>query len=913
MRITFRSALAMRNLIRILLAAALIAAAPAGFAASLAERSPFAQGHWWDPAQPGSGFDFFTAGGQVVVNWYTYDANGKSVWYTAQGDLATLGREAWPLLKHRWVNGRKADPVTVGDLRITLVNSESATVQWHVDGGGRNSTIVPFVQAGETLEVDHTGSWFAPDNSGWGFALTQQGSVMGGVLFTYDALGDPVWVSGFGRNADKSVDLYRFTGSCPLCTYAAPLAISAGRLAFDFNAEYQITARASGLALAMAPGVRVDGARLFQLSVPVSARPADRQLATFDTATSLKAYLDAGMLNMVNATASSGTDFSAAPPSVSIPFSTTNLQEAGVDEADLLKFDGRLAYTFSHNAAGARDPIVRVAQIAPDGSTVTMRTTLALTGSPRSVESAGLYVSGSNVVAVVGTVPKVAGGAAWAPSNAWSNGSTYVEIFDAATGATRFSASIDGHPVASRRIGDRLYVVSRFVPAIPGFTFGFADSNFASNGVILANTPVGQMVPKRRVNGGAASDAVAVTSIYAPPQGSTRPFADMIVLTSIDLANARVTDSLAIVGAVETVYVSPRNLYIATTRQDQRAANGDLRMTPVPLYQITDVHQIALGDNGMSVVGSGMVEGMLGRNLDKTPFRLSEDQGRLRVVASSTVEMGWGLVGNRNRLTILEPSPVATGVLRTVSVLPNVNRPDMLGLPSEELYATRFSGDKLYAVTFTSARLANQAPFADPLFVVDLSNALDPVIRGELVIPGFSDYLHPLGNGLLLGFGRFVTTTGIDQGLQLSLFDVSDDAKPRAIQQMTIGKRGSDSALLQSHHAFSALPTPDGSMAFAFPARIHDGAVSFGSGDNATYAWQQSGLQRWMVQGSTPSTARLVQLNPLLTAKMPEALPPTPDAATNGARSILFPSVTIYVANGRFWRQDVAGVVTGPL
>ncbi|MGE5094594.1 MAG: beta-propeller domain-containing protein [Betaproteobacteria bacterium] len=904
----------MTTIKRLLAVLALVLAGAASHAASLADRSPFAQGHWWDPNRPGSGFDMFTAGGQAVVNWYTYDRAGKAVWYTAQGDAALLGRDAYPLLRHRWVNGRKADPVVVGGLRVSVRNSESAQLDWTVDGFSGTTTIVPFVQAGETLEVDHTGSWFAPDNNGWGFALTQQGNVLGGVLFAYDASGEPTWVSGFGRNTDRSVDLFRFTGPCPSCPYAVSSGTPAGRLAFDFDAEWQVTARATGLTMPIAEGVRIDGARMFQLSIPASARAADRQLATFDSAAALKAYLDVGMLNMVDARPAA-SDFSPAPPTVSIPYSTTNLQESGVDESDLVKFDGRFAYTFRHSLSGAREATVRIAELGSDGSGVAVRGAVALAGPPRSMESAGLYVAGGKLVSVAGTVPKVRGGATWAPSNAWSGGSTQVEIFDAAGGAatSRWYAAIDGHPVASRRIGDRLYVVTRFVPAIRNFFFGTLGSNIASNVSLLAATPLFDMVPKISVNGGAPAMAVQPTSMYSPPQGSTRPFADMIVVTSIDLANPRVADAIAIVGAVETVYVSPRNIYLATTRQDQRAPDGGLRPAPGLLYQITDLHQVALGDSGMSIVGSGMVEGILGTDLDKTPFRLSEDQGRLRIVSSTTMEMGWGIQGNRNRLTIMEPSRAAPGVLRTVSVLPNAGRPGMLGLPMEELYATRFAGDRLYAVTFTSARFANQMPTVDPLFVVDLSDATDPRIRGELVIPGFSDYLHPLANGLLLGFGRSVTTTGIAQGLQLSLFDVSDDANPRAIQQVVIGKRGSDSALLQSHHALSALPTADGNLAIAFPARIHDGAIAFGSGDSATYAWQQSGLARYLVSGSTPSTARLVELPALVTHKTPFTQP-FPDAAADGARSILFPGATVYVANGQFWRQEVAaaGVVSGP-
>jgi hypothetical protein len=221
-------------------------------------------------------------------------------------------------------------------------------------------------------------------------------------------------------------------------------------------------------------------------------------------------------------------------------------------------------------------------------------------------------------------------------------------------------------------------------------------------------------------------------------------------------------------------------------------------------------------------------------------------------------------------------------------------------------------GDKLYAVTFGPTG-GGGCCMVDPLYVVDLSLPTDPRIRGELIIPGFSDYLHPLGNGLLLGLGRQVTLQGVVQGLQLSLFDVSDDTNPRAIQQVTLGKRGTESAILQHHHAISFLREADGSTSFAFPARIHDGAIVSGAGDAANYAWQESGLMRYRVSGTTPATARLVAEPKLITHRPGTGDPGLQrDAGANGGRSIMFTNGVVYVGNGQLWRQDRAGVDFGP-
>ena len=183
---------------------ALLLAAPS-FAVSVAERSPFAQGHWWDPARSGSGFELFSTADQVAVVWFTYDDAGRPTWYTAQGDLGSLGSQSWPLLRHRWSNGRIDGSTVAGSLRLNVRHPESADVVWEIGGKQGTWAIQPLIVSGVINEVDHSDSWFDPGNSGWGFSLTEQGDAFGGVLFTYDASGAPTWVAG-DRGGTGSVE-----------------------------------------------------------------------------------------------------------------------------------------------------------------------------------------------------------------------------------------------------------------------------------------------------------------------------------------------------------------------------------------------------------------------------------------------------------------------------------------------------------------------------------------------------------------------------------------------------------------------------------------------------------------------------------------------------------------------------------
>jgi len=890
-----------------LLVLALFFVAIPSHAVSVAQRSPLAQGMWWDPAHSGHGFEIFSTSDQIGVGWFTYDENGRPVWYTAQGSRTSLGSQAWPLLQHRWVNGVKSGFTEVGSLRLDVHNSASADAYWELRGKKGTWTIEPFTISGVVNEIDHSGVWFDPSNSGWGMTLTEQGDLLGGVLFTYDPAGEPVWVAALKSSGTGNVEYFSFSGACPSCTHRAITWTSAGYLSFNFLGESEMTV-GNHLSLPMAAGVRIDGISLTQLSLPASTRPADRQLANFDSEAALKAHLTTGMLNLSDADV---VFFSASPPTVI--FSTTNLQEAEVDEADLVKSDGRRLYTYAYDN-NVRLPVIRVAQTLTGAALDVLGTVTLASGADTPVAKAGLFLHNGDLVSIAGTQPLLLFGflPVWSTSPSWSRGKTYIEILNASSPGlpvTKWRAEIDGHFVSSRRIGQRLYVISRHVPFPSGFVPSTYPTIAAANRQILADTPLASLLPKVRIDGGDAMPAVTPQAVYAPPLGSQKIMADMILVTVIDLAQPRIAQTLGILGALETVYASLDNLFLASTRYQRTLNLTGALIAPEPAFYVTDLHQIRLGTDAMSIVGSGSVEGYLGTDPDKAAFRLSEYQGRLRAVTSSGLM--WG-AGNWNRLTILEPSTIAPGVLKTVSILPNAQRPEPLGKPYEMLYGTRFVDDRLYAVTFKKA---------DPLYVVDLSNSVDPRIRGQLQLPGFSDYLHPLPNGLLLGFGKDARPANVAgdgqfawyQGLQLTLFDVSNPDQPREMQHVTIGKRGSNSALLHDHHAFSMLTQANGTASIAIPARIHDGAMpESGSGDSAYYPWAYSGLLRFELHGATPADASLKQTPSLIS----HSTPPSPgfynDPGAYDGRSVLFRDGAMYIGNGQFWRQDNAGNTFGP-
>jgi uncharacterized secreted protein with C-terminal beta-propeller domain len=135
----------------------------------------------------------------------------------------------------------------------------------------------------------------------------------------------------------------------------------------------------------------------------------------------------------------------------------------------------------------------------------------------------------------------------------------------------------------------------------------------------------------------------------------------------------------------------------------------------------------------------------------------------------------------------------------------------------ERIFSARFLGDIGYIVTFRQV---------DPLFAIDLSDPENPKVLGELKIPGFSDYMHPLGDDHLLTIGRDIDeNTQVDRGTALQIFDVSDPANPIASHKTVLGEGYSEAN--HNHKAFNfyAAEAPDAGL-LAFPFVSYEGDFS---------------------------------------------------------------------------------------
>jgi uncharacterized secreted protein with C-terminal beta-propeller domain len=166
-------------------------------------------------------------------------------------------------------------------------------------------------------------------------------------------------------------------------------------------------------------------------------------------------------------------------------------------------------------------------------------------------------------------------------------------------------------------------------------------------------------------------------------------------------------------------------------------------------------------------VGTGTVPGyVLGR------WALSEHEGVLRV--ATTRQPPWS--ADQASDTAAATSSMLVTLVERDGALVETGRVGGLG-KTEQIKAVRYFGDLAAVVTFRQT---------DPLYLVDLSG--EPKVVGELKVPGFSTYLHPIGEGLLLGVGQDATEDGQVTGMQLSVFDVSDLSNPSLVDRLPIGQ-----------------------------------------------------------------------------------------------------------------------------
>lgn len=454
----------------------------------------------------------------------------------------------------------------------------------------------------------------------------------------------------------------------------------------------------------------------------------------------------------------------APAPQAGTDFSETNVQEKGVDEPDIVKTNGEVIVV----ASGAKLRVIE------PGDT------------PKQLGSVDLPSGGNDQILLTGDRVLVFG--------AGHEGVSYRSTMVAPQPQTTVSvvsierpseprllgtATVEGTFVNARLINGtaRLVVQSAgpnidWVQPLPGrmpqdYTAHEAAATQRNRELLDAST-ADQWIPSVTDSKGETKPLVQCEQIHHPEEPAG---VGLTTVLSVD-RDGKFGEAVSVLANASTVYASTTGLYVATMEQEFFAS--DVAVAAEPDSFETQIHRFDISDPARAYyVGSGKVPGHL-----LNQFSMSEHEGRLRIATTK----GWpGGNGTESLVTVLEPRE---GQLVQVGQVGGLGK-------GERIYSVRFIGNMGYVVTFRQT---------DPLYVVDLSDPTAPAVRGELKINGYSAYLHPVSDTLLLGVGQDATDQGRRLGMQLSLFDVSDPASPKRLHQASIPETQSEAEW--DHHAF---------------------------------------------------------------------------------------------------------------
>ena len=488
---------------------------------------------------------------------------------------------------------------------------------------------------------------------------------------------------------------------------------------------------------------------------------------------------DAGMREEGGVMLSAATADEAAPLRAGADYSTSNVQEAGIDEPDVAKTDGRRLVIAAQNRVQVVDvsgpaPVLAgsvtlgdewVSRLLLHGDRVLVFTdrwdalrSAAESGDGQADGSGGIQ-SDARIIG---------------PESGWGPVSEAVEVdLSGAAPTIVRRLRIEGSYVSARMTDGIVRLVTSSRPhaipwAVPERSGLVAQERAAeANREIIGATTVDDWLPSYQLTDGdgVVTDGgrlVACDSMWAPQHyaGPGTLSVTTIAFGADGLGGA--IDTASILADGSTVYASSERLYVTTTEWLHWGAG--LEEPDVPSLATTEIHAFDISDPAVSAyLGSATVPGTV-----LNQYSLSEHDGHLRIATTTAPPWGRSEVPNSESLvTVLAAGPDG---------LAQVGQVDGLGV-GERIYAVRYLGDIAAVVTFRQV---------DPLYLLDLSDPAAPAVRGELKITGYSAYLHPVGSDLLLGVGQEASLEGQTLGTQVSLFDIADLADPQRIDQWTL-------------------------------------------------------------------------------------------------------------------------------
>jgi len=488
-------------------------------------------------------------------------------------------------------------------------------------------------------------------------------------------------------------------------------------------------------------------------------------------------------------------------------YTTTNTQVSGVDEADFVKNDGNRIFVLSGDKL--------YASLSWPATNLSLQGKLKIEGYPQE-----MFLAGNDKVVVFSGIWQALPLASTDGAScrgldcgfhyANSVKITVVDVSDLGNLKVDTEYYLPGSYTNSRRIGDSVRIVMsddlNFPPAMKWWPEGDIgngcwgwggpcqpvdkakrDAAFndliAKNEELIRNTTLQQWLPAgRMVKDGKQTmlppDCSAFSRVNAPVRMG------QLSIATLNLKNPGTIARTNVLAESGEVYASAKNLYVATRHWWWWPAPGQKDVTYLHKFDITD-------ENAAKYVASGTAAGGI---VDQ--FSMDEDdKGYFRIATTTTSRVpdtdnpnNWfGRVETANLVSVIAEKEGALTVI-------GQSQPVAIG---ERIMSSRFAGCTGYVVTFRQV---------DPLFTFDMCDPAGPRKVGELKVPGFSSYIHPLDEGHLLTIGTYIPDEMMQwngRRIQLSIFDVTDKAAPKLAHTTTLGDSSSYSEAQHNHKAFN--------------------------------------------------------------------------------------------------------------
>ncbi|MEE9297996.1 MAG: beta-propeller domain-containing protein [Acidimicrobiia bacterium] len=464
-----------------------------------------------------------------------------------------------------------------------------------------------------------------------------------------------------------------------------------------------------------------------------------------------------------------------------IDFSGSNVQVAGVDEPDIIKTDGSRILAFVNQ---------QLVYVDVSGRSARLMGTLYLPGWDHRFFMDGdiaiVFARGDGYSTPIAETAETS----IAPYTGPTTLVFEIDLSDPDDLEVRRTLRIDGTYLSARSVeGTVRLVISAFPANLP---FVYPSSSAAedlateTNRRVIADSTIEAWLPDYTLVAGTDGKTLATGLIV--DCGRVHAPAEFAGFDTLAVLTVGMADGLgdiagsAVIAQGQTVYASTENLYVATNVWVPNEVWGTDVVLRIEQEYETAIHKFDISTGGPAEYrASGSVRGNL-----LNQFAMDEYKGNLRV--ATTDGPPWGFDEKaESRVAVLQERD---GALEEIGSVGDMGR-------GERIFSVRFIGDAAYVVTFRQV---------DPFYVVDLSDPEAPKVAGELKIAGYSGYLHPVGDNLILGVGQDATEDGFTTGAKATMFDVSDPAKPRELSTWTM--EGGYSDVEWDHLAFLYWP-PD--------------------------------------------------------------------------------------------------------